>query len=244
MPTVNEILKQKVITYFPSNRRMRISVFRTFFNELIDAITNQTQTILTTMVFLVGPKYKIGNKELLTPNKKQEDFNRWITDVNLAQYNEIQELKSKLACVMSHLGITCTGSGSSGSGSSAGGSGGIGGSLLEAWANAISFPVASSNTFFSGGVGFSNVLLTTFNGAALVKFEGFGFDSPTATSVEITVNGLTTPYFWPGAGNTGNGSSTVSLNLPGNILNVTSIKLSKGLYNNGLTNGQTVFTKN
>ena len=49
MPTVNEILKQKVITYFPSNRRMRISVFRTFFNELIDAITNQIQTISTTI---------------------------------------------------------------------------------------------------------------------------------------------------------------------------------------------------
>lgn len=240
MPTVNEILKQKVITYFPSNRRMRISVFRTFFNELIDAITNQTQTILTTMVFLVGPKYKIGNKELLTPNKKQEDFNRWITDVNSAQYNEIQELKSKLACVMSYLNITCNGSGSSGSGSSSGSSGGIGGSLLEAWANPLILNIQSLNTFFSGGVGFSNVRMIKYEGSIYLKFDSYGFtDFPTAT---IEVYNLGGQLIHTGNAIVGNNTSQISFNNTSLELSAVDFVIIKvGVYNMGLTNGQIRF---
>lgn len=168
MPTVNEILKQKVISYFPSNRRIRISVFRKFFNDLIDGVTNQT--ILTTGVFLVGPKYKVGSKELLTPSNKQEDFNRWVTDVNLAQHNEIEELKSKLTCVMNNLGMVCSGSGS--------GDTGIGGGLLEAWANAILL-TPTDNNFTCGG---------SFFAAKIVSFEG-------SLYLSFMINDISAPYF-------------------------------------------------
>jgi hypothetical protein len=248
MPTVNEILKQKVVSYFPSNRRMRISVFRTFFNELIDAITNQTQTILTTMVFLVGPKYKIGSKELLTPNKKQEDFNRWITDVNLAQYNEIQELKSKLACVMSYLNITCSGSSGSGSNSGSGGSG-IGGTLLEAWANAKLFNTQSNNGFFCGGI-FSNVKSLKYQGNTYIQFNYSNIQSPSAIIIIGLSNGGSINFGDPVALN---GSGLITVIVDDSVINpistldtLVSVEIVASTYSSGnnalCTSGTITFT--
>jgi len=143
------------------------------------------------------------------------------------------------------------GSGSGGAGiggssttSGSGGGAGIGGSLVEAWANAKLFPNQSNNGFLCGGV-FSNVKAINFDGK--LYFEAFSnqFVALNNVSIEVYYNGLVSPIihslgYW--------NSGLISFNgTPGyNVQNIQKIVIKASTYstsNNPLcTSGSVTFT--
>lgn len=140
--------------------------------------------------------------------------------------------------------IPANGSGFNGL-SGSGSSGGIGGGLIQAWANAKSFNTSSSNQFFCGG-NFKNLKLLSYNGTTYLKFDYNDITFPNNSAVSVQLFNAANQVITSSTLVITSGSATYQFGNYATQSQVVKIVINASTYstssNSMCTNGQIIFT--